>query len=1073
MHRRAFTLASALSLAALATAQTTRTSPAPSNVALGREARRILSENCFACHGPDEKQRKAGLRLDGPNRAVVPGDILASALVQRIAKPDSDPLAMPPAMSHKSLTPTERQLLMRWIGEGAAYEKHWAFSPLPASLPPAPSLPHTQRVPATFRGWKGGGEGVGSPLPSSPRSGKQSEGRGRGRDAGRDAIDGFIRARLAQERLAPSPEADKRTLIRRVSLDLTGLPPTPERVAAFVKDTRPDAYERLVEELLASPHYGERMAIGWLDLARYADTHGYHIDPHRDMYRWRDWVIAAFNTNKPYDQFVVEQLAGDLLPNATRDQIIATGFNRNHPINFEGGAIPEEYLTAYVADRVDTTATAFLGLTLRCAQCHDHKYDPLTQKDYYRLFAYFNNNDEVGLDGTNGNAKPFIKAPYPEQEARLAELETLQKTLTAKVTAKESGPVAIPTLLASDWDKQLAPGLQTHLTFGSPNLGGGGGDGIVSGALALNGSDAKDYPGLGEFEGDQAFSYGCWVWPEGGSQALFSRMDNSLGVRGWDLYLADGQPMAHFIHNWPDSALRADSKERLPMGKWSHVFVTYDGSGKLSGVRIYVNGKPTELTAGADSLKGTIKVNKPLRLGGRDQATGFKGKLDDIRIYSRVLSPADVALLVETDPLRPALAAPADKRTPEQQRTLARYALRSRDPEYRVLLENQAKAAAEKDALEKAIPTTMVMQERKEKRPTFLLDRGQYDRPKERVEPGLPAVFTPFAKPEGVASGASGGRLDLAKWLVSPENPLTARVAVNRLWQQFFGVGLVKTSENFGVQGEAPSHPELLDWLATDFRDSGWDVKRLVRQIVTSATYRQHSETTPALLQRDPENRLLARAPRLRLPAELVRDQALAVSGLLVPKIGGPSVKPYQPAGLWEEMSFKGNFSAQTYEQDHGEKLYRRSMYTFWKRTVPPPSLQTFDAPEREFCIVRRSATNTPLQALILLNDPTYVEAARKLAERLMHEAPPSNPARIASLYSLLLARAPRPDETALLLTILNRQTTAYRKAPENAKKLLMVGESPVDTRLDPIELAAWATVCSTVLNLDEAITRG
>ncbi|MCX6366639.1 MAG: DUF1553 domain-containing protein [Armatimonadetes bacterium] len=1025
MPRRFFACVSALGLAGLCLAAPAPPAPASGGAGIGGLARQILSENCFACHGPDEKQRKAGLRLDLPNRAVIGGDILASTLIQRIAKPESDPLAMPPAMSHKSLTEAQKTTLRRWIGEGATFEKHWAFT-----IPSSPAL-----------------------LPIL---------------GGGSRVDAFIRARLAKEKLTLAPEADKRTLLRRVTLDLTGLPPTPQETEAFLKDTTPGAYERVVDRLLASPHYGERMAIGWLDLARYADTHGYHIDPHRDMFRWRDWVIAAFNNNKPYDQFVIEQLAGDLLPNATRDQIIATGFNRNHPINFEGGAIPEEYLTAYVADRVDTTATAFLGLTMRCAQCHDHKYDPLTQRDYYRLFAYFNNNDENGLDGTNGNAKPFIRAPYPEQEARLAELESTQKTLDAKIAAKETGPVEVPALLASDWDAQLAPGLATHLTFG-------GSGGIVSGALAFNGTDAKDYPDLGEFERDQAFSYGCWVMPEGGSQAIFSRMDNGLGVRGWDLYLADGQPMAHFIHSWPDNALRADSKERLPMGKWSHVFVTYDGSSKLSGVRIYVNGKPTELTAGSDSLKATIKVNKPLRLAGRDQASGFKGKLDDIRLYSRVLSPTDVALLAETDPLRPALAQPADKRTPEQQRTLTRYALRTRDPEYRKLAEEKSKAATEKDALDKEIPTTMVMQERKDKRPTFLLERGEYNKPKERVEPGLPSSLR-FALPSSQAweEGQGGGsRLDLAKWLVSPENPLTARVAVNRLWQQFFGVGLVKTSENFGVQGDAPSHPELLDWLAVEFRESGWDVKKLVRRMVTSATYKQSSECTPELLRRDPENRLLARAPRLRLPAELVRDQALAVSGLLVTKIGGPSVKPYQPAGLWEEMSFKGNFSAQTYEQDHGDKLYRRSMYTFWKRTVPPPSLQTFDAPEREFCIVRRGATNTPLQALILLNDPTYVEASRKLAERLMREAIPSAAQRIAFLYSVLLARAPRAEETSLLMTILNRQTTAFRKSPENAKKLLRVGESPLDTSLDTIDLAAWTAVCSTVLNLDETITRG
>nr|WP_309689016.1 DUF1553 domain-containing protein [Armatimonas sp.] len=1019
MHRRVFALVSALGLATLSVAAppplslSSRERP-EDGVTLSRSARRILSESCFACHGPDEKQRKAGLRLDQPNRAVIAGDILASALNQRIAKPANDPQAMPPETSHKSLTAAQKLTLRRWIGEGARYEKHWAF------------IPPVRREP-------GGG------------------------------IDGFIQARLAQEKLTLSPEADKRTLIRRLTLDLTGLPPTPTDVEAFLKDSTPSAYERVADRLLASPAYGERMALGWLDLARYADTHGYHIDSHRDMYRWRDWVIAAFNQNMPYDQFVTEQLAGDLLPNATRDQKIATGFNRNHPINFEGGAIPEEYLTAYVADRVDTTATAFLGLTMRCAQCHDHKYDPLTQRDYYKLFAYFNNNDEVGLDGTKGNAKPFLRAPYPEQETRLIALDTRQAELDSKLAAKEAGPIAIPELLTSDWDSQLAPGLAAHLSFPKEPAG------IVSGALALNGSQAKDYPGLGEFERDQPFSYGCWVWPEGGSQALFARMDSGLGVRGWDLYLADGQPMAHFISHWPDDALRADSKERLPMGKWSHVFVTYDGTGKLSGVKIFVNGKPTELTAGADTLKNTIKVNKPLRLGGRDQATGFKGKLDDIRIYSRLVPPHEVALLAETDPLRPVLAQPTEKRTPEQQRTLTRYALRTRDSQYRAFLDAKSSVSAERDALEKEIPTTMVMQERKEQRPTFLLERGEYNKPKERVEAGIPTLLAPPL----LGAGGASTRLDLAKWLVSPENPLTARVAVNRLWQQFFGLGLVKTSENFGVQGEAPSHPELLDGLAVEFRESGWDVKKLVRRIVTSATYKQTSVASPALLHRDPENRLLARAPRLRLPAELVRDQALAVSGLLVPKVGGPSVKPYQPPGLWEEMSFKGDFSAQSYEQDHGEKLYRRSMYTFWKRTVPPPSLQTFDAPEREFCIVRRSATNTPLQALILMNDPTYIEASRKLAEHVLRDALPSAPQRLAYLYRLLLAREPSPAELSLLLTVVNRQSTAFRKSPESARKLLLVGESPTDPSFDPIELAAWATVCSTVMNLDEAITRG
>jgi hypothetical protein len=885
-------------------------------------------------------------------------------------------------------------------------------------------------------------------------------------------VDGFIRARLAKEGLTPNPLADKRTLIRRVSFDLIGLPPTPEEVEAFVRDTSPGAYEKVVDRLLASPHYGERMALGWLDLARYADTHGYHIDSHRDMYRWRDWVIAAFNRNLPYDQFITEQIAGDLLPNATLDQRIATGFNRNHPINFEGGAIPEEYAMAYVADRVDTTSTALLGLTMRCAQCHDHKYDPITQKEYYQLFAYFNNIDEAGLDGTRGNARPFVTAPYPEQEQRLAEIKAERERVDAQITAREA---TFTTPVNAFDEKTLRDGLAFRVmlatqpegatVIGKPTFGAG----HVSGAVTVDGSSAIDLGTRGDVEKDVAFSYGCWVEAQAGTYTLFSKMDAKNGVRGWDLFLVDGKPYAHFIHNWPSDALRVDGQEAIPIGKWTHVFVTYDGTGGKEGVKIYVNGRPIATRSEHNTLKGTIRTNTPFRIGGRYPDAGGKAKLDDIRFYDRTLSAEEIAWLVETDPLRPLIALPVDKRTPDQAKTLIRFTLQQSDAGYRALVERQQALMREGDALQKSLPTTMVMQEKAgEPRKTFLLDRGQYDKPKDEVKASVPSALG-LPAPAGV-----NNRLQLARWLVDERNPLTARVAVNRFWQHFFGVGLVKTSENFGIQGERPSHPELLDWLSWTFvQEDKWDMRRLIKRIVLSETYRQSASATPEQRRRDPENRLLARAPRTRLPAELLRDSALAVSGLLVPKIGGPSVKPYHPAGLWEEMSFKGEFTAQVYEQDHGEALYRRSLYTFWKRTVPPPSLQTFDAPEREFCVIRRPATNTPLQALVLMNDPTYAEASRKVAERLLKEAPPSPVARIDRLCRLLLARPATASETRALLTVYNAQYRTLLRTPGLAQKRLSVGESPVGKHSDPNELAAWALVVSVVLNLDEAITRG
>jgi hypothetical protein len=1031
----------------------------PAKVDFDRDVRPILSEHCFACHGPDTNKRMAGLRLDVPTgpfvklpsgrQAVVPGNVAASELVRRISAKDGQ--QMPPASFNKKLTPAQISTLRAWVAQGGKYAQHWAFVP-----PKRPALP-----PVRHTWWP------------------------------RNPLDRFVLARLEKEGLCPSDEADRATLIRRVSLDLTGLPPTPAEVNAFVADRSPGADERVVDRLLASPHYGERMALAWLDLARYADTHGYHIDSQRDMWPWRDWVIHAFNTNLPFDQFTLQQLAGDLLPSATLSQKIATGFNRNHPIDFEGGAIPEEYAAAYIFDRIDTTATAFMGLTLRCAQCHDHKYDPITQKEYYRFFAFFNNVPEQGLDGQKGNAVPYMKAPTPEQQEQL---EATNKQIAAFEQALKQR-AAEAASAQSEWEKSslatlektpmVAEGLAAHYM-----LDEGAGDqvrdatgrqpagsikgkpawaqGKVGGALSFDGSVYCDLGTTIGFERSEKCSYGAWVYPTSNeASTVLSRMDDGDSFRGWDMYLSDGRVYVHMIHKWETNAIRVNTKEGIELNKWHHLFVTYDGSSKAKGIHVYVDGKPAEVDITHDSLSDTIRTDKPAFIGRRNPGAPFKGRIDEVRIYSRELAPAEVSQLARFEALRPLLAMPADKRTSEQQKTLATYYLENVDAPYQKRNGELADWRKKQQEMDNAIPTTMVMQEMDKPRDTFILTRGQYDQKGEKVTAGVPALFAPLPKEAPV------NRLALAKWLVDPAHPLTARVAVNHYWQMYFGQGLVKTVENFGTQGERPSHPELLDWLATEFIRTGWDVKAMQRLIVTSATYRQNSRMTPRLEERDPENILLARGPRFRLPAEFVRDQALAVSGLLVDKIGGPSVKPYQPAGLWEELAFGGGFSAQSYVQDHGEALYRRSMYTFWKRTCPPPSLQTFDAPEREFCMVRRSVTNTPLQALVLMNDPTYVEASRKFAERILKEGGNADRSRLEFAFKTAVCRAPRAAEGRVLLRILAQERAKFRNDTAAASKLLSVGEAKRDEKLDAAELAAWSSVANVILNLDETITKG
>jgi hypothetical protein len=1007
----------------------------PKNAPLdyNRDIRPILSNNCYKCHGPDEAQRQASLRLDirsealkltdNGRRAIVPGKPDASALVKRIFATNPDRL-MPPPDSNKKLTAAEKDRLKHWIEQGAVYQNHWSFLP-----PRRPALP---KVATT--GWP------------------------------RNALDYYILARLEAEGLRPSPEADRFTLIRRLTLDLTGLPPTPGEVDAFVADRRPSAYEQLVDRLLSSPHFGERMALEWLDASRFADTHGYHIDSGRDMSRWREWVIDAFNHNMPFDQFTIEQLAGDLLPNPTIGQRVASGFNRNHMINFEGGAIPEEYQTAYIVDRVNTTSTVWLGLTVGCAQCHDHKYDPITQKEYYQLFAFFHNVPEKGLDGAKGNAAPVLKAPTDAQQEMLDRLARDIKHIEQRL----AGPLPEIDAAQASWEKaaQVKPVLWTVL-------------------------DPKEFSSQGHAK-------------------LSKLADKSIIVGGpnppTDTYTIMAPTTLTTITALRLEAMADDSLPAKGPGR------SANGNVVLTDFRLMVAGKPVKLkAASADFSQLDFPVANAIDDNPRSGWAVFPevGKLHTAVFEAEQPIVADEAGLTvvldfqstftshqlgrfrlavtnSTDPHRaPALPSSAievilslapDKRTAAQQTELRQYYRRQVAPDrLRPLQEKLAHLRKQQADLESRIPTTMVMQELPRPRDTFMLIRGQYDKKGDKVAPAVPASLIPLPRE------APANRLGLARWLVDPSHPLTARVTVNRYWQMFFGIGLVKTAEDFGSQGELPSHPELLDWLAVEFMSPSvesagrWNVKALLRLMVTSATYRQSSAVTPALFSKDPENRLLARGPRLRLPAEFIRDQALAVSGLLNDQIGGRSVSPYQPPGLWEELASRAdgkNWTAQTYVQSHGRDLYRRTMYTFWKRTAPPPTLITFDAPDRETCTVRRARTNTPLQALVLLNDPTYVEASRKLAERLMTEAATAE-ARIALAFRLATARPPHADETKLLQKIFADQLSIYRKDRQAALKLLGVGESARNEQLDPAELAAWTMLASAILNLDETLTKG
>ncbi len=1033
----------------------------PSPLEYNRDIRPILSENCFVCHGADSGSRKAKLRLDSFDNAtakrdddvaiIVPGQPDKSEVIRRIFDTGDD--LMPPEKSHKTLTVQQKELLKRWIGEGAKYQPHWSFiAPVQA---PLPKVKNARWV--------------------------------------RNPIDNFILARLEQEKLRPAPEADRRTLARRLSYDLTGLPPSPDEVEAFVADKSPDAYEKLVDRWLASPHWGEHRGRYWLDAARYADTHGIHFDNYREMWTYRDWVINAFNANLPFDQFAVEQLAGDLLPQATLEQKTASGFNRCNITSSEGGAIDEEYLVLYARDRTETTAQVFLGLTAGCAVCHDHKYDPLSQKEFYQLAAFFNNTTQKAMDGNVKDTPPTIVVAKPEERARWEalpgettaaekkveqrrqdarpEFETwLKRPDLAKLDAQMPSAKLLFHAGLTDGETNVlqfqTAGEERTLTLATQAMAQPGV--TAAQAYTVSTNSAPTFPEVGDFERTNAFSYAAWVRisaDKGGS--LFARMSERNDVyRGWDLFLGGGKPALHLVHSWPDDALKVVGKKQLPKDKWTHVAVTYDGLSKAQGVKIYVDGELQVMDKDKDSLKHSIRTDSPFKIGERDGGSrADRAGVQDVRIFGRELNPEEVRAVANIPRLK-WIASKADAtRTQAESDEVYPAWLVTGDAGFIELAAARDRLKAEADGIKLRGTVAHVMNERESPAEAYLLFRGQYDQRRDKVAPETPKIFPPMT------ADLPRNRLGLAQWLVRPEHPLTARVTVNRFWQELFGTGLVRTAGDFGVAGEMPSHPELLDWLAVEFRDGGWDVKKFFKLLVTSATYRQSAVNAAEKLARDPQNRLLARGPRFRMDAEMVRDTALAASGLLAPKIGGPSVRPYQPDGVWEAVAMPES-DTKSYRRDEGDKIYRRSVYTFWKRAAPPASLDIFNAPSRETCTVRRERTDTPLQALVTLNDPQFVEAARTLAERALKIGSTQDAARLDFMAAQLLARPLKPAEKKIVADGLNDLLAHYQSSPKDAAALVAVGESKADAALDRPTLAAYTMVANELMNLDEALNK-
>ena len=1033
------------------------------SVKFNRDIRPILAENCYACHGPDNNARKAKLRLDTkegifektPKRepAVIPGDLEKSELWRRVTTTDEDDM-MPPPDSHKVLKPEQKELLKKWIMAGAPWQGHWAYV--------KPERPEVPKV-------KASGFAISNP------------------------IDAFILAKLEGKGLKPAPEADKRTIARRVSLDLTGLPPKPELVERFLRDASPEAYLKLVKLLMNSPQWGEHRGRYWLDAARYADTHGLHFDNYREMWPYRDWVIRAFNRNMPFDQFTLEQIAGDLLEDPDTEQLVATGFHRCNMTTNEGGTIDEENLANYANDRVSTTGWVWLGATLNCAACHDHKFDPFTQKDFYAMEAFFRNTTQPAKDGNVKDSTPSVLVPQtPEDTARWAALPAEIDAAKAKVderrkAAKPAFETWVADAAANEFDKDIpTKQMIAHVPLNERNsnevvatigerktipLSGDVEfqDGKLGPAVVLKKNQTLDLGDVGDFERTNAFSYGGWVRVSqaSGTSGVFARMDVGADYRGWDL-MQDGKKFSvHIVNKWPDNAIKVATKADVIKEKvFQHVFVTYDGSGKAKGVKIFIDGVDTPLATDKDMLKDSIRADTSFRIGQRSKGQEFeRGRVQDVRIYDRKLSAKEVDALAKVVPIRQTLALPADKRTTEQNDAIYDYWLTTRDDKYVQLAKAQAGLKSEQDKIRERNPVTHIQREKKDSMPVAaILFRGQYDKPKDKVTAATPGVL------HAMPAGAPTNRLGLARWINSSDNPLTARVTVNRFWQEVFGVGLVKSADDFGTTSEPPVNQELLDWLATEFIESGWNVKHMFELIVTSSTYRQSAEVTREKLEKDPQNRLCSRGPRFRMDAEMVRDYALAASGMLVDKVGGPSVKPYQPEGVWEAVAMPES-NTKKYKADSGSGLYRRSLYTFWKRAAPPALMDIFNAPSREVCSVRRERTNTPLQALATLNDPQFLEAARHLAQNALASRKTEDDA-IDEMATRLLARPLTSKEKALVKETLAKMRAFYEQQPEATKQFLAVGEADVaDAALTP-QLAAMTMVANQLMNLDEVLNK-
>ncbi|WP_162343249.1 DUF1553 domain-containing protein [Cyclobacterium salsum] len=1031
----------------------------------------ILSDKCFACHGPDAANQEADLRLDREefafaalksntrNHAIVPGKPAKSELVSRILSEDKE-LVMPPPDSNLSLSTEEIAILTKWVEQGAEYKPHWSFIP--------PEIAEQPNVETD--------------------------------DWARNEIDPFVAEKLQASGLQPSPAASKEMLIRRLSFDLTGLPPSLEEIEQFVSDTSEDAYEKLVDRLLASPAYGERMAADWMDVARYADSDGYLDDKHRDFSPYRDWVIETFNQNMPYDQFITWQIAGDLIENPSQESILATAFNRLHKRNSEAGIVFEEYRAEYVADRTNTVGKAILGLSMECARCHDHKYDPISQKDYYEFSAYFNSTNELGtaVYGPGQVPGPSLLLTNEEQDKLLDYLDKQIHTTESELQElAETDPTAgqpSPEALHADLTKQQTQGLVASYdfdqlmpqpdskSFKNPGWSGNPGpalirepdiaEGVRGKGIFINDFTTLSLPEkVGWFDQTDPFSVSLSVFPDTlyKEAVLFTHCEDiRLGLKGYSLFLEDNRLNFIMAYSWPTNALQVKTRDPIPPKEWSNISITYDGMGKASGIGIYLNGEKVPVEVEADHIYKSILFEPDIHtygfrgfvLGVRDKMKTFlNGGLDELKIYKRELTALEVQFANDPEKAKTLIENPQNT---SERELIRQHVFKSANEPAKKLRKSVWEYRKQRAEHTNDIPEIMVMGDLPEPRPTYMLDRGLYSAPTEQVYPNVPEVVL-----HDESSDYPQNRLGLAQWLVEPQNPLTARVFVNRLWQMHFGNGLVKTSDDFGNQGSMPSHPELLDWLAVTFRESGWDIKKMHKLIAMSATYRQSSKTSPELQERDPENVLLARGPSFRMTAEMIRDNALAISGLLTPKIGGESAYPYQPEGLWDEISTKS--WRYRYLQEPGEGLYRRSLYTIWKRTSAPPSMMIFDVGDRAECTVKRSETSTPLQALVLLNDPQFVEAARVTAEKLIATYKPEQ--RLENAFQLSTGRQPNPKEKEILHQFYTEETERFSQNKNEALAYLSTGSHPTKPNLDPVQVAALATVINGIMNTTDGYT--